>query len=391
MLEVMTTPGISRLHVGFDATPLVGDRTGVGIAVFELHRALGELQSGPVLHPFALSRRARSRAAELPVGTNFVPVPARVLVRAWARTDAPSIDRWLGSIDLIHATNFLAPPSRHPVIVTIYDCSFVRFPDECTPAIRRFEPVLRRALRRGAWVHVTSQFVADEVIDVFGRDLVDHERVIVVPLGVPPQSVDVTVEPPTEKPAQHRTTNGSPYVLAVGTTETRKNHAGLIRAFGLIAGEHPDLRLVIAGGPGMAQDAVRTARDNLPLGVRDRVVLTGRVGDATLRTLRKDAHALAYPSTYEGFGFPVLEAMAQGIPVIATRAGSIPEVAGDAAVLVDPLDDEALAEGLARITEDDALREDLVRRGISQAGKFTWRAAAEGLLDGYHRVAGAER
>ena len=380
------------MRVAVDVTPLVGVRTGIGQAVGAIIDALRAQQVppqdpglrvlAPEVIPYALSRRARGHAGSLPEGTRFPAWPARMLLRAWERSDGPTIDRWLDGADVVHATNYLAPPSRHPVVVSVWDCTFVRSPELVSPAVRKLEPMLRRALRRGAWVHTGSHFVASEIIEHFGADLAGPDRVVVVAPGIPELHRDGEVEPETQALVK------TPFILALGTIEPRKNLDGLVRAFGLLAPQHPDLHLVLAGPDGPGRRAVDLARAALPHHSASRIVITGPVSDAGRTTLLESAAVLAYPSVYEGFGFPILEAMRSGVPVVASLAGSIPEVAGDAAALVEPLDPDALAAALARVLTDDDHRDELVARGRVRATEFSWGETARGLTELYAKAAG---
>jgi glycosyltransferase involved in cell wall biosynthesis len=318
----------------------------------------------------------------LPGATRFVPLPAIVLLRAWTRADTPRIDRWLEPADVLHATNYLAPPSRLPTLVTVYDCSFVRYPELCTPEVRAFEPALRRAVRRGVTIHTSSTFVAGEIEELFGPGLRDAGRIVVVPLGVPHLEGDAVLAP-----AVSARLDGASYVLAIGTLEPRKNLPRLVAAFGAVAARQPDVRLVIAGKDGEDRPAVDAAVDALPSDIRRRVVLTGAVDAPTRRALLRDAAVVAYPSLYEGFGFPVLEAMASAVPVVAARAGAIPEVAGDAALLVEPTDVDALADAMERALIDEELSTQLVARGRARAREYSWSRTAAALDAVYRRLA----
>jgi glycosyltransferase involved in cell wall biosynthesis len=172
--------------------------------------------------------------------------------------------------------------------------------------------------------------------------------------------------------------------LAIGTVEPRKNLAGLVAAFDQVADDDDEVRLVLAGGDGWGahnlDDAIASARH------RTRIVRLGRVADETRADLLTGATALAYPSRYEGFGLPPLEAMSVGVPVLTTRVGAIPEVVGDAALLVEPEADD-LASGLARILADDALRSALVERGHARVARYSWDACATGLAELYATIA----
>lgn len=359
------------MRVGFDVTPLAGGtRTGVGVAVAATLAALERRDDCAPL-PYALSWRARDARDDLPPLTRFPPIPARLLLRAWSRADFPVIDRWIGRPDVIHATNYLAPPSRTPTVVTVHDCWFIRHPDQVAPDVRAYEKVLRRAVRRGAWVHAVSAHGARDAIELLD---VPEARVRVIPWGVP-AVVPPAVAPPEVRPLL----DGPPFVLALGALEPRKNLATLVRAFAQV----PDARLVIAGPDG--RDTETVAREIAALGAeaRARVVRLGAVTDQAAGALLGGAALLAFPSLDEGFGFPVLEAMQVGTPVVAADAGAIPEVAGDAAVLVDPHDPAALAAAINSVLHDDERRRHGIDAGRARAAEFTWARTAEGLVSLY--------
>lgn len=374
----------ARPTVAIDVTPLLGARTGIGNAVAEIVAALRALEAGPDLVPYTLSARARLHRSDAPPGTRFVPIPARVLLASWVRAEQPRIDHWLRPASVLHATNYLAPPSRLPALVSVYDCSFVRYPELCTAAVRAYEPIIRRAIARGATVHTGSAFVAGEIDEVFGPGLRESGRLAVIPLGVP------TLGTESEMPAVvEERLDGAPFVVAIGTLEPRKNLDHLVAAFGALADQHPDLGLVIAGHDGPARAGIDAAISRLPARPRSRVVLAGGVSAAGRRALLERAALLAYPSIYEGFGFPVLEAMLAGVPVVAARAGSIPEIAGDAALLVEPTDEAALAAEMHRALSDSEVRAGLVTRGRERVRHFSWDSTARGLADWYQRLAGS--
>jgi glycosyltransferase involved in cell wall biosynthesis len=376
-------PTPDRTPVAIDVTPLIGHRTGVGRSVEELLGALHGLERGPEVVPYALGLRSGRHRALLPAGTRLVRLPTRALLVSWSYTRLPSIDRWVDGARVVHATNFIVPPSRRPSLVTVHDCSFVLFPETVDAVVARFAAVLRRAIGRGVTVHVTTEFVAGEVEDIFGPGLRAAGRIAIVPFGVP------ALGPPVPMPAAlGALANVGPYVLALGTLEHRKNLAALVAAFGAVAARQADIRLIVAGRDGNARPLVDAAIAALPPAVRTRVVLAGAVGDGGRRGLLERARLLAYPSLYEGFGFPMLEAMALGVPVLAARAGALPEVAGDAAELADPRDTDALAAALDRLLGDPGRRDELVARGRARVRAFSWDAAARGLSAVYDRLAG---
>jgi glycosyltransferase involved in cell wall biosynthesis len=371
------TEGHAPIRVALDGTPFLGTRTGIGEVV---RGFVGELATRRELDvtAYAITWRGRSSlAGQLPPGVRAAtaPVPARFVRSRWMSSDRPRIERWTRGVDVVHATNYVPPPSRSPVLASVYDLGFVRFPELCTADALQLPTLLRRGFARGAWAHTTSDFVADEVRAEFG--LAD-ERVVRIYPGVP-----VTVG--GDAASGRRLAGAERYVLAVGTIEPRKNLPVLVAAFDHVAALDPDVALVVAGEDGWGADAFTDACTRASH--RDRIHRLGYVSDEGRRDLLAGAQVLAYPSRYEGFGFPPLEAMSADLPVVATRAGAVPEVTGDAALLVDPDDEEGLAEALHLALTDDALRARLVERGRARVQSFSWSAAGDQLVDLYCTLA----
>jgi glycosyltransferase involved in cell wall biosynthesis len=371
---------VSAPTVAIDVTPLIGVRTGIANAVAATLDALADRPDPPDFVPYALSLRARQHRRDVPGPTRFPPIPARLALRAWAHSEHPRIDRWLGDATVLHATNYLTPPSRLPTVVTIHDCAFVRYPELATSEVRAVEPIVRRAIRRGAFVHTPSRFVADEVDEIFGPGLERAGRLAVIPWGIPDVAPDEGWSAATAGAIGDR-----PFVLAIGTVEPRKNLPHLVAAFGRVAAEHPGLVLVVAGPDGSGATAYAHAVAALPPQLAERVVRLGVVDDRDRAALLHRAAVLAYPSISEGFGFPVLEAMVAGTPVVAGAAGSIPEIAGNAARLVEPTDEDALAAAIGDLLDPDTAAQ-LAARGRDRARAFDWSATAAGLVDLYQRI-----
>lgn len=356
---------------------MLGQRTGIGEVTAGLITALAARDDvRPVA--YALTWRGRNDLARtLPDGVTAATarLPARAVRELWSRGASwPRAEHWTGPVDVVHALNYVAPPARAAVIVAVHDLTFIRFPELCTPDTLRYGALIRRAIARGATVQTGSEFIADEIRAEFA---VDRERVVTIPWGLGP----VTGGDAT---SGARLAGGSRYVLALGTIEPRKNLPALVRAFTAVAARDPEVRLVVAGPDGWDQARFDAAVDAAP--DRDRIVRLGYVSAAQRRDLLAGATVFAYPTRYEGFGLPPLEAMAAGVPVLAARAGSLPEVLGDAAAYVDPLDDDSLAVTLTGLLDEPETRAELVARGRRQVARYTWGDTAERCAQLYRAV-----
>ncbi len=372
--------------MALDATPLLGPhRTGVGVFC---QGTLGALAARPDLEvcAFAVSWRRRHQLAErLPAGVEDRQraMPARPLHALWARLDRPPVEWFIGPTDVVHGTNFVVPPTRSAAaVVSVHDLTPLHHPELCDPATLAYPGLIRRALGRGAWIHADSSFVATEVLDAFDAD---PARVRVVNPGIPDLPV-LTTERASDALRRLLPDRVGRYCLAIGTAEPRKDLPGLVKAFGAVAARQSDTALVLAGPPGWGEDALTAAIDASP--ARGRIVRTGWLEDPDLSALLRRATVLVYPSLYEGFGFPPLQAMRAGVPVVATRAGSLPEILGDGALLVEPRDDDALAGALDRCLGDDSLRQQLAVAGVARSAAFSWERCAEELEVLYRDAAG---
>jgi glycosyltransferase involved in cell wall biosynthesis len=355
------------LKLAVDATALLVPRTGVGTFAAELLKELGKRPDFEV-SAFVLAGVGRHW---LPgdIGGSVVELSGRVhgglVRRLWRRLPVPNVEWLAGRFDVVHGPNYIVPPSKQAAsVVSVHDVGFEHDPPMAIPGAMGHRQSVRNAIRRGAWVQTGSEYVAAEIRDIYA---VSPDRVVAVPYGV-------RLPPPGPHPAP-----GAPYLLALGSTDRRKDLTTLVAAFDEVASKHVDLRLILAGPDGDAAEQLKQAISGSPH--RHRIRQLGWVDDAARSSLLYGAAVVVYPSLYEGFGFVPLEAMLAGAPVVTTRVASIPEVAGDAALYVAPGDSEAMAEAIERALTDTSLAVDLVIRGRARAADFTWARTAAGMAD----------
>ena len=375
----MPKKDVPQLHVALDGTPLLGLPTGVGVFTSSLLEALSD-RDDLALSAYAVSWRTRDGlAARVPPGvsTEQKAMPARPLSMLWSRSNLVSLERFLGPIDVVHGTNFTVPPTKRAgQVVTVHDLTFLRFPELCQADTLRYPMLIERAVRRGALIHTHSNYVAEEIRDYFS---VSTHQVRAVHSGIPKLS------DPDLEGAQAITDLRRPYILSIGTAEPRKDLPGLVRAFREIANDLPEVTLVLAGPPGWGTVALDEAV--AASGLEKRILRPGYLSDGVLSALLGSARVLAYPSLYEGFGYPPLQAMVAGVPVVSTRAGALSEVIGGASLMVEPFDVEGLARALSIAVTDEAQRSVLVTAGTKRVQDFSWEQTALGLTDLYYRAA----
>lgn len=372
------------VRVAYEATALLGRRTGVGEFCLNLALALND-RSDVDLIPFSVSWRGRNRLAEFMDGVR-VPqsraMPARPLHMLWSHWNFPALDNFTESFEVVHGTNFVVPPSRAGArVVTVHDLTPLKFPEIAAPATLDFPKMIQRAVDHGAFVHTPSQFVADEVVENFR---VSKDRVVAIHHGSPQISESLLAATQVLDNDLLKRIAGRPFILGLGTVEPRKDFSTLLLGYEAIASEYPDLLLVIAGGEGWGSDGFRRAVDSSRF--RNRVILSGYVDDVTRYYLLSHAQVFVYSSIYEGFGLPPIEAMAFDTPVISTRAGSLPEVLGEGALYFEVGDVEGLAKQIKIVFETPIRLATLLLQGKTQASNYTWERSAASMLNLYKRA-----
>jgi alpha-1,3-rhamnosyl/mannosyltransferase len=378
------------IRVAFNATPMLSPLTGIGNYIVQLGRALAE--QGEV-DPYSYYRyRWRHERPQPPreLGGGGPTLVQRVKPWVPFRGQLRQAVHRLGfcrglrrhRIQVYHEQNYVPLAYDVPVVITVHDFSWFRYPDTHPPdRVRWLERGLPQALARAAAILVDSDFVRAEVVATFG---VAPERVRTAYLGVPgdyrPRSAEETAATLRELDLVH----GS-YLLTVGTIEPRKNIAHALEAYaGLPAEMRERYPLVVAGAHGWRASALVNRLHQLA--ERGQIRFLGHVPGAALPDLYAGAALFVFPSLYEGFGLPPLEAMASGIPVIVSDRASLPEVVGAAGVTIDPEQPESTSTTMAALLEDPARRAAMAMRGCARAAGFTWDACATVVCDAYREA-----
>lgn len=375
------------MKIAFDASPLVGDLiSGVGWCEANLTDAVTRLhpehdyrfeyftlrspeEKVRRMQPFVRENTPLHPARFSPLlyrmMTNFVPVPYRAFHGSWA--------------DVTHFFNYIVPPGVHgKTVVTVHDMVLRAYPETMRTRTRiLLETGLRKSMQRADCIVTDSNFSKTEIAKYYPEYA---EKVKVVPCGVDTKRFAPATE---EEIARVKAAHNLPgtYFLYLGTLEPRKNLVRLIHAYAYLRQQHPDApALVLAGGKGWQYESIFAAADTPEL--REHIIFPSYIPSGDMAAVYSGALAFVFPSLYEGFGMPPLEAMACGCPVLTSNAASLPEAVGNAAVLCNPMKKKAIAHGMEMLMTDDALREKLRQRGFRRAKEMSWENAAEML----HRI-----
>jgi glycosyltransferase involved in cell wall biosynthesis len=364
------------MRIALDVSPLARNQAGIGTYIAQLVTSLVRLAPE---HEFFLYTSQPLPAKDRTFfnaqpHVRIIQCPMLLGLRA----------RW-DQVDVFHGLNFkLRGWGRYGGVVTIYDLSRDRLPQPSRKLFGQRRSFLRtrRTAQRASRVVTISTHSATDIVELYG---VPRERIVIVSPAVGPEFYPV-VDPAVRASVKARYgIRREAFVLSGGGTEPRKNIVGLIEAFGRAPRLREKLYLVVVGGMERDADSIREAV--LSARLEEAVIFPGHVPLEDLRVLYSSCALFAFPSLYEGFGMPVLEAMACGAPVVSSNASSLPEVVGDAALLVNPRDPEAWAQAMTRVVEDANLRDDLRRRGVLRIKAFSWEQSARDLLRVYQELA----
>jgi glycosyltransferase involved in cell wall biosynthesis len=315
-------------------------------------------------------------------------IPDRYLNILWYRWRLPVYATiFTGTVDIYHGPDFVLPPINGRVrkIVTVHDLAFIEHPEYAVPQLAAYlKKVVPEAVAAADVVAAVSQATKQTLIDCFRTPA---EKITYIPNGIRSSFKRIN-DPILLAATRHKFGLKHPLVLGVGTLEPRKNHLGLIKAFHKAqssATKKPrPAMLALAGGPGWLYDETQQLIAKLKL--ESKVRFLGRVSEFELITLYSMADVFVFPSFYEGFGVPPLEAMACGVPVITSNTSSLPEVVGDAAVMIDPYNTAELARAILQVLQDERLRDELRQKGYARAQHFTWAQSASKMLSVYQRL-----
>jgi glycosyltransferase involved in cell wall biosynthesis len=378
-----------RPRIGIDVTSAVTQGGGIGRYTRELVNALVRASDDYGYHLFsARAPRELPVSQPLPSGKHIAhhraPVGERWLYRLWYRLRVPLPIQWFtGQLELFHSPDFVLPPVRGniPTLLTVHDLSFVHYPDTFTPALVGYlNKTVPASVRRATHILADSEATKDDLVSIWNTPA---DKVTVLYSGV---NRKFRPESDAHKATMIRQKYGldaEPYLLSVSTLQPRKNYQMLIRAFRRVAAEYPH-NLVIAGSRGwLYEQIVAEARAQDLTG---RVKFIGFVDDNDLPALYSEAALFVFPSLYEGFGLPLLEAMACGVPVLSSDSSCLPEVAGEAAILISPDNQEDWTRVMLETLADPSRRMKMVAAGFLQAREFTWPEAARQLLSIYQNL-----
>jgi glycosyltransferase involved in cell wall biosynthesis len=358
----------------------------VGAGVYTIAVAHG-LATRPDIDLHLLTRQSDGERwpTLVPGATVHTEVPDRRVLRlAWEQAGGARVAREIEA-DVWHGPHYTMPlRSPIPAVVTIHDLTFFDHPEwHERSKVVYFRRMIRAAAKRAAVLICVSEYTAGRL-----RALCDPQGdVLVIPHGVDHERFTPAGDAEADRALLAAHGISPPYLAFAGTIEPRKNLPALVAAFANVSAAHPDVRLVLAGGDGWG--VRETSAAIAASGVATRILRPGYLAGATLVALFRHAEAVAYPSLEEGFGLPALEALACGTPLVTSSGTALGEVAGDAALLVSPTDEDALASALATVLDDPETTARLRAAGPPRAARFTWDASVDAHASAYRRAADA--
>ncbi len=375
-------------RIAIDYTPAIRQSAGIGRIIRGQIDAFLALQPDYEVRLFVVGKVTSAERQRAPLPLHTPPLTERNMVRLWHRLNSPlPLVEWFtgGPLDLFHATDFVLAPNRaRRKLVTVHELAFLFCPEAAMPRLYRYlNVVVPRSIRRADHLLADSHNTAKDLQEQWQ---IPAERITVVQGAVDHDRFQPIADQSRLQAVRQRYNLGDrPFILGLSTLQPRKNFARLIEAFHQ-ARQEASLphRLVIGGGKGWLFDEI-FARVQA-LGLADHVLFPGYVADADLPALYNAAEFFAFPSLYEGFGLPVIEALACGTPVLTADNSCLPEAGGPGAIYVQATNVESIAAGIVTLAQDATLRQQLRSAGLAHAAQFTWQRSAEQLLATYQKV-----
>ena len=384
------------LKVVVDATPVDSKPSGVGFYVANLISALDVLQKeenfqlGVVYQPrlknwlrgdFSFPESLKHYSQQ-----DLVPLPVRISDLLLALAFKPSLsyfEKYFGFPDILHGTNYSVYPCQNSLkVMNIYDLTFIKYPNYIDSMVKTYTERVKRCLE---WTDLVLTISESSKKDIIEYLQIDPEKVYVTPLASRyyPNYLSEEIAQRLEKQANYDFSK--PYLLFVSTIEPRKNINTIITAFNFLKEKYKiQHQLILIGKKGWNYQPVFAAIENSPW--RNQIHHLNYLSNELVALFYSKADVFVYPSHYEGFGLPVLEAMTLGAPVVTSNTSSIPEVSGDAAILIDPNDPVQLAEAILKVISDSQLRQELINKGKARAKLFSWERTAKETLNAYRTI-----
>jgi glycosyltransferase involved in cell wall biosynthesis len=375
-------------RIAIDYTPAIRQQAGIGRIIRGQIEALLARNLPYDFRLFVVGAVTPAERRDAPRPLHTTPISERNMVRLWHRLNLswPRVDWFTGGpLDLFHATDFvLAPHGAKHAVLTVHDLAFHFFPDAAMPSLHHYlNVVVPRSVRRADHIIADSAHTAHDLQEVWN---VPASKLSVVQGAVDHHHFRPVTDAAALTAVRTRYGVGdAPYILSISRLEPRKNHVRLIEAFHH-ARQQANLphRLIIGGRKGWLYDEIFAKVTEL--GLEEQVHFCGFVAEADLPALYSGANFVAYPSLYEGFGLPIVEALACGTPVLTGDNSCLPEAAGPGAIYVNSLDIDSIADGIVRLATDRELAAKLGGAGRAYAAQFTWERSADQLLDAYQKT-----
>jgi len=383
------------LKVVVDATPLLPNPSGVGFYVYNLIHTLYNLRSqenfelGIVYQPSLKNWLLRNLSfpENLKPYSNLylLPLPVRVtnLLASFPNPLIHSFEEGFGYPDIVHGTNYAVYQCRNSKkVMNIYDLTFIKYPNYVNSIVRTYTQRVKQSLKWTDLVLTISESSKQDIVNYLN---VEPERIYVTPLASRYDSTYLNEKVNAQRINPVNYDFYKPYILFVSTIEPRKNITTLISAFNQLKQKYKiEHQLVLIGQKGWRYQPIFSEIERSPW--KDQIHHLNYLSDEMVALFYSRADVFAYPSHYEGFGLPVLEAMTLGAPVVTSNTSSLPEVAGDAALLVDPKDSTNLAEAILRVISDSQLRHELIQKGKERAKLYSWEKTAKATLQAYRSL-----